>query len=277
MMLRAAAAAKINVQMLRRGISVLSGSGGNIAVLSGPDGKLLVDAGFAVSRPRVSDALASINAAPIRHLINTHWHVDHTDGNGWLHASGATIVAHQNTRKHLSMATRVEGWDYTFAPMPAEALPTVVFASTHAMRLNGTTLLLKHYAPAHTDSDLSVTFEEAEVMHVGDTWWNGFYPFIDYSTGGSIDGTIRATEENLAVATRNTLIVPGYGPVGERGQLLAYHEMLVAVRQRVSDLKKKGRPLSEVVAAKPTTAYDAVWGQFMTSPALFTALVYQGV
>ena len=168
----------------------LMGAGGNIAVLPGPDGKLLIDAGFAGSRPK-TEALASISSDPIKQLINTHWHFDHTDGNEWLHAAGAAILAHTNTKKRLSTTTRVEGWNFTFPPAPAEAIPADVFHEERTLKLNGTSIALKYYAPAHTDGDISVYFTDADVFHVGDTLWNGYYPFIDYSTGGSIDGMIR--------------------------------------------------------------------------------------
>jgi glyoxylase-like metal-dependent hydrolase (beta-lactamase superfamily II) len=276
-MVRAAAGAKITVQPLRRNISVLEGSGGNIAVLTGRDGKLLIDAGFAVSRPGISKALASINSDPIQHLINTHWHTDHTDGNAWLHSAGAAIVAHENTRKRLSVATRVEGWNYTFPAVPAGAIPAEVFATEHRLHLDDTSIVLNYYPPAHTDSDISVNFTEADVVHVGDTWWNGVYPFIDYSTGGSIDGTIRAAETNLAAVTDKTIVIPGHGPVGGKPDLAEFRDMLVAIRENVASLKKQGRSLDEAIAAKPTAAYDAKWGQFLTTPAAFTGLVYVGV
>src|SRR6185503_3634678 len=154
------AAAKIIVQHLRGGVSVLSGSGGNIAVLSGADGKILVDAGLATSRRAIVEGLTGINANPVRHLINTHWHFDHTDGNEWLNIAGARIIAQENTRKHLSSATRVEAWNFTFPPSPAGALPTEVFKQDLRLHLNGTTLVLKYYGPAHTDSDLSVEFSD---------------------------------------------------------------------------------------------------------------------
>ena len=175
-MVNAAAKAKITVHPVRRNISVLEGSGGNIAVLTGADGKLLVEAGFAVSRPGISNALASINADPIKHLINTHWHTDHTDGNAWLHAAGAEITAHENTRKRLSVATRVEGWSWTFPAVPAGALPVKVFATDYEIRRNNTRITMKYYGPAHTDSDVWVHFTDADVVHVGDTWWNGSTP-----------------------------------------------------------------------------------------------------
>jgi glyoxylase-like metal-dependent hydrolase (beta-lactamase superfamily II) len=276
-MIHAAAQAKIEVHPLRRNISVLEGSGGNIAVLTGNDGKLLIDAGFTVSRPRIALALDSLSAGPITRLINTHWHVDHTDGNAWLHAAGAAITAHENTRKHLSTSTRVEGWSYTFPPAPAEALPTTTFGDTHRLRHNDTSLTLKYYGPAHTDSDISVVFEEAEVIEVGDTWWNGFYPFIDYSTGGSIDGMINATKRNLSVVTEKTIIIPGHGPVADKAGLTEYYNMLVAILENVARLKRQGRSVAEAIAARPTAAYDAKWGQFLMTPAIFTQLVYSGV
>lgn len=276
-MVNEAAHAKIEVFPLRRNISVLEGSGGNIAVLTGKDGKLLVDAGFAVSRLNIAAALTSINSDPIKHLIDSHWHIDHTDGNAWLHDSGATILAHENTRKHLSVMTRVDGWDYNFPAVPYEALPTAVFETDHRMQINDTSIVLKHYAPAHTDSDISINFTEADVLHVADTWWNGFYPFIDYSTGGSIDGSILAAEDNVAMASAKTIVIPGHGAIGDKAGLIEFRDMLVAIRNNVARLKSQGRTLDETIAAKPTADFDAKWGNFLITPAFFTSLVYRGV
>jgi glyoxylase-like metal-dependent hydrolase (beta-lactamase superfamily II) len=236
---RAASTAKINVQKFRGNISVLEGSGGNIAVLTGPDGKLLVDAGITASRPRITEALSSLSSEPVKHLINTHWHLDHTDGNEWLHSVGAEITARENTLKHLSVATRVEGWNFTFPPAPNGALPTKVLTGDQQLYLNGTTLELKYYPPAHTDSDISVQFVDADVLHVADTFWNGHFPFIDYSTGGSIDGMIRAAEANIVRVSNKTIVIPGHGPVGNKSQLTEFRDMLVSVREKVSALKKK--------------------------------------
>jgi glyoxylase-like metal-dependent hydrolase (beta-lactamase superfamily II) len=273
----AAAAGPITVQPLRGNISVIMGSGGNIAVLPGPDGKLLIDAGIAVSQPRIVEALAGISDDPIKNLVNTHWHFDHTDGNNWLHAAGATITAHENTRKRLSIRHRVEGWRFTFPAAPKGALPTVLFREKLTLDLNGTSIALEYYEPAHTDCDISVHFTDADVLHVADTWWNGIYPFIDYSSGGNIDGTIDATERNLSRTTDKTIIIPGHGPVGNKAQLTEYRDMLVAVRETVAALKEKGMSLDRVVAAKPTAAFDDKWGKFVTTPDAFTGLVYQGV
>ena len=276
-MIHAAGTTAINVQPLRRNIAVLEGSGGNIAVLSGEDGKLLVDAGFSVSQPRISAALDSISPDPIRHLINSHWHTDHTDGNQWLHSAGATITAHKNTRKHLSVMTRVAGWDWDFPAQPADALPTSTFETRYEMHLNHTNIILDGYDRAHTDSDISVTFVEADILLVADTWWNGVYPFIDYSTGGSIDGQIRAAQRNVDAATADTIVVPGHGPIGNKADLIEFRDMLVAIREKVAGLKRQGRTVFEVIAAKPTVDFDAKWGQFLITPSAFTGLVYQGV
>ncbi|HEX8910978.1 MAG TPA: MBL fold metallo-hydrolase [Humisphaera sp.] len=272
---RAGAAAKVTVRELRGNVSVVEGSGGNIAVLNGPDGKLLVDAG--VSRANVQAAVDGIGRGPIRYVVNSHWHFDHTDGNPWLHEAGATVVAHENTRKRMSAETRVDGWNFTFPPAPTAALPEVVFRGPTALHLNGTTVALDPYPPAHTDSDVRVAFVEADVVHVADTWWNGHYPFIDYSTGGSIDGSIRAAEANVDAVTDRTVVIPGHGPVGDKRQLTEFRDMLRAVRDAVAALKKQGRTADEVVAARPTARFDAKWGRFVTAPATFARLVYAGV
>ncbi|MFK4502044.1 glyoxylase-like metal-dependent hydrolase (beta-lactamase superfamily II) [Bradyrhizobium japonicum] len=273
-----AATSPITTYKLRDNISVLEGSGGNIAVLTGPDGKLLVDAGIGVSRPQLSKALTELGSEPIAHLINTHWHFDHADGNEWLHAAGAKILAHENTRKHLSVVQRVEDWDYNFLALPASAVPAQVFTKEHHLKLNGASIALKYYGPAHTDSDISVLFAEANVLHVGDTFWNGIYPFIDYSTGGSIDGMIAASDANLATAKGDTIIIPGHGkPVSNKAELQEFRDMLVAIRDNVGNLKKQGKSRDEAVAAKPTAAFDAKFGQFVIDPGFFTRLVYEGV
>jgi glyoxylase-like metal-dependent hydrolase (beta-lactamase superfamily II) len=273
-----AATAKVTVQNLRRNISILSGAGGNMAVLTGPDGKLLVDAGIITARPHVFEALASINGDPINQLINTHWHFDHTGGNEWVHEAGASILAHENTRKHLSQPTRVEGnWQHTFPPAPAGAIPSTVFNGDYTPHVNGTTLMLNCYLPAHTDSDVSVYFTEADILHTGDTFWNRDYPFIDYSTGGSIDGQIRAAEANIAKVTDETIVIPGHGAVGGKADLILFRDVLVEIRDKVSALKRQGKTLPEVVAAKPGARYDAEWGNLFQNPADFAALVYQGV
>jgi len=271
----AAATAKINVTKLRGNISVLEGSGGNIAVLTGSDGKVLVDAG--VSRPQVEAALASLSDEPVKHLINSHWHFDHTDGNEWLHSKGAEITAHRNTKKHLSTTTRIDDWNFTFPPAPPGALPTQILDTEQTLHLNGVTVVLKYYGQAHTDSDIRIDFADADIIHVADTLWNGQYPFVDYTTGGSIDGMIRAAEANVARATDKTIVISGHGPIGNKSQLIEFRDMLVAIRERVAALKNQGKSRGEVVAAKPTADYDAKWGGFVVDGDFFARLVYAGV
>jgi glyoxylase-like metal-dependent hydrolase (beta-lactamase superfamily II) len=272
-----AATAKITVQTLRGNVSVLLGAGGNIAVLTGPDGKLLVDSEIVTARPNVSEALASINADPIKQLINTHWHFDHTGGNEWVHQAGASILAQENTRKHLLVDTRAEGWKHTFPASPAGAVPTTVFAEDFTLRMNGATLILKHYAPAHTDSDISVHFAEADIFQTGDTFWNRNYPFIDYSTGGSIDGTILAAEANIEKVTDKMIVIPGHGAVSKRADLILFRDVMADIRDKVAALKKQGRSLDEVIAAKPSARTDDEWGKGFIDPSAFLTLVYQGV
>jgi glyoxylase-like metal-dependent hydrolase (beta-lactamase superfamily II) len=202
-----AATSPIVTHKLRNNLSVLEGSGGTVAVLTGSDGKVLIDAGIAVSRAQLTRALAELGGDPISHLINTHWHFDHTDGNAWLHAAGAKVIAQENTRKYLSQVQRVEDWDYNFLAQPSGGIPSEVFSRERSLTLNGSTIGLKYYGPAHTDSDICVTFTEANVVHLADTFWNGIYPFIDYSTGGSIDGMINASDANLAMTNDDTIII----------------------------------------------------------------------
>lgn len=273
----AAATAPVTVQTLRANISVLEGSGGNITVLSGKSGKLLVDAGIAVSREKVEAALAEIGPGKLVYLINTHWHWDHTDGNAWMHAAGATIIGRPQTRERLAVSTRVNDWDYTFRPMPAAARPTIIVKKDESLDFDGETVFIHPYGRAHTDTDLSVYFNQADVLATGDTFWNGWYPFIDYSTGGSIDGAIRAANENIARAGKTTLVVPGHGPVTDLDGLVKFRDMLVAIRHNVSVLKKEGLSVEQVVARHPTAAFDAAWGQHVIDPAFFVRLVYRGV
>jgi glyoxylase-like metal-dependent hydrolase (beta-lactamase superfamily II) len=209
--------------------------------------------------------------------VNTQWHYDHTDGNAWMHEAGATIVAHENTRKHMSTATRVEAWNFTFPPSPVGALPEVVFRGVTALHFNDTAVAIDPYAPAHTDSDVRVTFTDLDVVHLGDTWWNGHYPFVDYSTGGSINGMIRAAEQNVDAVTDKTIVIPGHGPVGGRKELTEFRDLLRTARDTVAALKMQGRSADEAVAVKPMAKYDAKWGTFFTSSEVFTRLVYAGV
>jgi len=273
----AAATAPIEKTPLRGPLTMLSGSGGNITVLTGKDGKLLVDAGIGVSRPRVETALKSISAAPLKYVINTHYHWDHTDGNPWVHEDGATIVATAGTVKRVSTTTRVDDWDYTFKPMAKGGIPTEVLKANKTYHFDGQTVEVRLLDPSHTDTDLYVVFKEANVASLGDLFWNGVYPFIDNENGGGIDGMIKADDAILAQLDDNVVIAPGHGPVGNKKDLQAFRDMLAGVRDNVAALKKQGKSRDEVVAAKPTAKYDAVYGHFVIDPDFFTRIVYDGL
>lgn len=262
---------------LRGNLTLMEGSGGNILLVSGKKGNLLVDAGIDVSKEKMKVKIAEINDAPLQFLINTHWHFDHASGNEWINHEGAQIIAHENTKKWLSQTTRVDDWNYTFPAAPEGAIPSTVIGKAHEVLFEGQLIKLKHYDPAHTDSDLSVYFPDVDTLHVADTWWNGYYPFIDYNTGGSIHGMIKAAEENVKAVTDRTLVVPGHGPIGNKNDLIAYRDMLVNVQSSVAKLKKSGMLLKDVINAKPTKNYDEKWGKFVIGPDFFTSLVYKGI
>jgi glyoxylase-like metal-dependent hydrolase (beta-lactamase superfamily II) len=269
--------AKIVLQPLRSGVTALFGSGANIAVLDGPEGKLMVDSGFAVSQAEITKSLSKISSQPIRHLVNTHWHFDHTDGNEWIQASGASIIAQAKTRLRMSQEQTIPEFQATFAPSPVAALPSILFEQSLEVRLNGENILIRRYTPAHTDTDASVYFEQADILLTGDTWFNEIYPFTDYNSGGSIDGMIAASAENLELAGPETLVIPGHGKIGTRNDLVEYHEMLLSVRLNVAALKAKGASLEAVLAAQPTKPFDARWGNGFIPSDLFLSFVYRGI
>jgi glyoxylase-like metal-dependent hydrolase (beta-lactamase superfamily II) len=266
----------IVTEPLRGGVSVL-GSGGNVVVLSGAEGKFLVDAGISKSQLKMQAALDRISPAPVRYVVNTHWHWDHTDGNAWLHGTGANIVAQANTAKRLSQTTHVNAWNWTFDPVPAAARPTVLVEDKKIFSFAGTTVRVENYGHGHTDGDLAVYFEQADVLALGDTFWNGNYPYIDNEDGGNIDGAIHWVNEALAHSTVHTLLVPGHGAVGGRAQLTEFLDMLVTVRRNVAQLKQQGKSLEEIIAAKPTAAFDERWGHFVFNGDQFTKMVYDGL
>lgn len=258
-------------------MTLLEGSGGNILLCHGGDGNIAVDSGLATSQKQVASAIHGVSPRPLRNLLNTHWHFDHTDGNLWMHSVGAIIIAHKNTRVRMSSRQKIPAFSLVLDPSPEEALPTVLFENSQELALNSEKIVMERYTPAHTDSDVSVFFESANVIHTGDTWFNGYFPFIDYDSGGSIRGFITASEENLKRTDAQTLVVPGHGSVGSRADLMAYHEMLVGVFGQVELLKKRGYPLESVIKTKPSARYDAALGNGFVGPSLFCELVYRGV
>lgn len=269
-----AASDKISSSPLRGGLTALFGSGGNITVLSGTDGKFLVDGGIALSKERLSAAIDAISSAPLKYLVNTHWHWDHADGNEWLHDRGAAIIASAQTLKDLKSTIRIEEWGHTFTPVPPAALPSELVSKEKIFEFDGERVVVRPYAPSHTNGDLVVYFTKADVFATGDTYWNGLYPFIDHEVGGGIDGMIKAANLDIAAVGDNTIIVPGHGPLSGKKKLVEYRDMLVDVRNRVRSLKGQGLSEEQAIAAKPSAAYDASWGTSVINPALFIHLVY---
>src|ERR1700721_3976782 len=272
--LRASMRAKFNAvaietQKLSDNVIMFDGPGGAVTVLNGPDGKFVVDTFVAPAWPRLKEALAGLGSVPVRYVIDTHWHFDHTDNNAHLHAAGATVLAHENTKKRMSephdLPVLYRGQDGALAglhfdPSPAEALPQHTFRSTYKLQANGESLTLQHVPPAHTDTDIYIHFEKANVIQMGDLFFNWMYPYIDPSTGGTISGTITAPDRILSLAGNDTKIVAGHGPLGNKEDLTKFRDMLVTSRDRVEKLKSAGKSAQEAVAEKPFADLDPVWG-----------------
>lgn len=266
--------APITTQKLTDNLTLLMGPGGNVVVLNGTDGKLLGDNFVQPAWPHLKDALAAIGNAPVKTAIDTHWHFDHSDNNASLRAAGATLVAHANTKKRLSETHTLAVLNLTFSPSPAEALPQQTFTQNHKITMNGESLSLVHVPPAHTDSDIYIHFEKGNVLQCGDIFFNGFYPYIDGGTGGSVSGMIAGATKLLAVADDNTKLVPGHGPLGTKADLTKSRDMLVTVRDRLRKLKSSGKSLDEAVAAKPLADLDAAWGKGLFTSDQFIQIAY---
>jgi glyoxylase-like metal-dependent hydrolase (beta-lactamase superfamily II) len=270
-----AATTPIKTTKLYDNVYLLQGQGGNMALQTGPEGNILIDASFAPAVPRILEAIAAASKDAPFALINTHWHGDHTGGNEGIHAAGYTIFAHQNTRERLSTPQAMKLFHTTTLAAPAGALPTITFEDTLHIWHNSDALDLVHYDPAHTDTDIYIHFHKANVLHVGDIWFNGIYPFIDEGTGGSIGGMIHAAEKTLAVADNNTKMIPGHGPLGSKSDFQKYRDMLAAVRDKVVALKASGASEEEAIAKKPTAEFDAALAKGFMNADTFVGIVYR--
>jgi cyclase len=268
-------AAPITSTTLAPNVTMLAGPGGNVVVLNGADGKVVVDTFVQPAWNNLKAALDKLGSQRITNVIDTHWHFDHADNNAQFRKLGAAIVAHDNTKKRLSESHDLLG--AKFPPSPVEALPTVTFSVTRRIDANSDSLMLGKIPNAHTDTDIYIKFQKANVLHLGDVFFNGMYPFIDASTGGSIGGMIEGTNFTMKHADAATKIVPGHGPLGDLKSLTTYRDMLVTVRDRVARLKKSGQSLKEVLSAQPTKDLDATWGKGFMQPNDFLAIVYNTV
>lgn len=276
--MRAAAAnAEIKTTKLYDNVYLLQGAGGNMVAQTGSDGKILIDSSFSTAVPRLREALNALGSDPAHLLINTHWHIDHTDGNEGMHAAGFNILAHSMTRERLSRPWEVRLVGISGPAAPEGALPTLAFDNWMRLWHNGDSLELQYFSAAHTDSDIYIRFDKADVLHMGDTWFNGFYPFIDESSKGNIHGMIEAAERGLHMAGPGMKIIPGHGPLGNRTQLQTSRDMLSTVRDRVAKLKSAGASEQEAIAKKPTADLDSVWAKGMFPPDMFVGIVYRTV
>jgi cyclase len=256
-------------------IYMLQGEGGNIGVAVGDDGVFLIDDQFAPLTDKITTAIAEISEQPIKFLVNTHWHFDHTGGNENLGNAGVIIVAHDQVRHRMTIDQFIEALNMQFTPSPPEALPIVTFNDQVTFHLNNETIKTIHLPSAHTDGDSIIHFQNANVIHTGDIYFNGLYPFIDNSSGGSINGVINAVNQILMLADENTKIIPGHGALSNREELLVYRDMLIAVRNKIQAQINEGLSIDEILSNNPTAEFDEKWGKGFLSPEQFIRIVYQ--
>lgn len=263
-------AVQIRTEVAAPGVAVLFGAGGNIAVSHGPDGTIVIDDQFAPLTPRIMAAIEALGAPPARYLINTHWHGDHTGGNENFGRAGTVIMAHDHVRERMSTEQR-RGTRVT-PPSPAIALPVITWHDGIQLHMNGG-IRTMHMPHAHTDGDSIVWFRTANVVHMGDLYFNGVsLPFIDLASGGNARGVLAAAERVLAMADDNTVIIPGHGPLARKADLQGYRDMLAEVIGAVERARAEGKTLEQVVAMRLAARWEPAEGAFISGDAFVTAV-----
>ncbi|MCP4000397.1 MAG: MBL fold metallo-hydrolase [Gammaproteobacteria bacterium] len=268
---------EIKIIEISENIHMLMGIGGNIAVSSGTDGVFIIDDDMPPIATNIEAAVRSIQDEPVRMVFNTHWHFDHTGGNKHFGEQGALIVAHDNVRERMSKRQYSTLFNTETKPSPDLALPVVTFDQSISFHLNGGTIRALHLPFGHTDGDAVLFFEEANIVHMGDLFFNRMYPVIDISAGGSAQGMIAAITAVLPMLNKDTVIIPGHGPVGDINDLKAFREMLMIVTNRAQLLIDEGKTLEEITALSPTFNYDDTWAWEFMPPQRFIKLIYDSV
>ncbi len=266
--------ARIETVRVADGLHMLRGVGGNLVVASGTDGTLLVDDQYAPMHEKILAAVREITAMPVRFVVNTHWHGDHTGGNELLGRAGAVIVAHENVRRRMSAGQFMEVFRREVAPAPSAALPVVTFADGVTFHWNGEEIAVRHVAAAHTDGDAMVWFRKADAVHAGDLFFHGMYPFIDVQSGGSIAGMIAGVDRLLAEVGPETKIIPGHGALADRAALEAYRKLLVTTQTRVRDAIGRRLTADALVAEFPLAEFEERWGGGFLSAEQFLRIVH---
>jgi len=268
---------EVKAEKVAEGVYMLTGAGGNVGLSVGKSGAFVIDDQYAPLSDRILAAIKAITPDPVRFVVNTHWHGDHTGGNENMGKAGAFVVAHENVRRRMSSEQFNALFQRKTPASPETALPIVTFAEGVSFWWNGDEIRVFHVPPAHTDGDAIVQFVAADVVHMGDTFFNGGYPFIDTSSGGRVDGVIGAAERVLGAVSDKTRIIPGHGPLGTRADLALYRDVVKTIRDRVAKLKAEGKTRDAAIAARPTAEYDARWGQGFIKGDVLTGLVFDSL
>lgn len=266
---------EIKTTLVTPGVYMLEGAGGNIGLSVGPDGAFVIDDQFAPLADKIAAAIAKVSAEPVRFVLNTHWHGDHAGGNEAFRAKGAIIVAHDNVRKRLKDGLKRETSETP--PAPAGALPIVTFSDAVSFYWNGHDIRVRHLADAHTDGDAVIHFREANVVHLGDIYFNGGYPFIDIASGGDLDGLIAAQDAVLGFIDDDTKIIPGHGALSTKAELASHVAMLKDVRARVNALIAQGLDEAAVLKADPLKDLNAKWGVGFINGEAMTRAAYRSL
>ena len=257
-------------------LTLITGAVRYILVMNGADGGVVIDSGIPEAAVATASQIEKVTPK-LNVLINTHWHFDHAGGNAQLARAGARICAHENCAKRLSTDQYNEFFDRKMPPSPKEAWPKMTFTDETRMSLNGDELRLVPVPPAHTDGDVIVRFQKANVVHMGDLFFLGMFPFIDYSSGGWIGGMVEAVRRGLPLTDAKTTIIPGHGPVATQADLKTYLTFLETVYDRFSKLKADGKSVDEAVAAAPTREFDEKLGGSFFKPEQFVRFAYTGL